>query len=305
MRNIVTSYVNPDTDGVASMCGYAWLYPRWSWEPGIAGAVNCETLAVLSNLGVASPPLIETFRDVERVVLVDTHHLRQLPPGLPVERVVEVVDHHPRGDIHAFANAVVDNQAVGAAATLLMERIIEAGKWPPRVLGRLLIAAVVSNTSEFQAPSTTERDISAYGVFEHRYGFPDSFRAAMRGARAALVAGDTREVLGADIKVFDTPGGAVAMSQIEGPNASTIADRHGFEEDAEKLRVGLGATVLVVNLVDTAIGVSRLWASESNLLTALPGVSPEGRFGWADRLLLRKVDLVPRLVRSVDRDPIP
>src|SRR2546430_15593258 len=61
---------------------------------------------VVRELGLTCP-LGGSLVDAEEVVLVDTHHVRQLPEAFPFDRVVEVIDHHPGGDVATFSKASI------------------------------------------------------------------------------------------------------------------------------------------------------------------------------------------------------
>ncbi|MBV9763368.1 MAG: DHH family phosphoesterase [Acidobacteriaceae bacterium] len=101
---IITSYINPDLDGVSSAIAYHDLKTKMlqSETPIVIGEIDFETKVVLDDIQRPTPRSLDTFIDVESVVLVDTHHRAQLPPAFPWERVIEVIDHHP-DDIEAYA----------------------------------------------------------------------------------------------------------------------------------------------------------------------------------------------------------
>ena len=107
-KNIVISYKNPDTDGVACSIGMAILMTNTDekWEPVILGELGKETQYVLNQANISYPQDIGSFCDVNKIVLVDTHHKSQLPEDFPFEKVVMIIDHHPKGD-DIFPNAEI------------------------------------------------------------------------------------------------------------------------------------------------------------------------------------------------------
>ena len=126
-RGYVFSYVNPDTDGVASAMGYAFLrraFDDADFQPLIWGDINVETGLVLDHFRMSVPARGRDLPPGAELVLVDTHHPAQLASQVNPLRVVEIIDHHPGGSPEAFPNAIIQNEVVGAAATLLTERIV-------------------------------------------------------------------------------------------------------------------------------------------------------------------------------------
>ena len=73
--NIVTSYINPDTDGVACSIAVANMLSAAGeqWLPVISGSMGDETKFVLRNLGISEPKTLSSFADVAQITLVDTH----------------------------------------------------------------------------------------------------------------------------------------------------------------------------------------------------------------------------------------
>lgn len=304
MRRVVTSYVNPDTDGVACALAYAALRARddVGWTAAFVGRLNAETLAALDVLQLPPPPIVESLTDAEEIAIVDTHHLAQVAKaGVRPEIVVEIIDHHTNGDPTAFPRAQIDNQRVGAASTLLIERGLAQLPVP---LLHLLAAGIVSNTLNFEAPSTTLRDRDAFASVVAVEPLPDGLVAAMEEARSQFLCQPSYDVIAQDVKVFETPTGSLVLSQVEAPGAASLVERSDFEGAASALCRDFRTRSCVINLADTQVGASRVWASSAELLRTIPGVAPldqpttEGPVtAWAERLLLRKTDLVPYLVR--------
>src|SRR5260370_17214416 len=150
MRRYVFGYVNPDTDSVCSAIGYAELADylgSGEYVPLAWGGVNKETLLVLSRFGVKVPEDPKRLVGDCEVVLVDTHHPGHLPESLDTKCVVEIIDHHPAGEPSAFPNAKIQNEEVGAAATLVVERFRELDVRPTAPVAGLLPAAIIDRKS--------------------------------------------------------------------------------------------------------------------------------------------------------------
>src|SRR3972149_5302242 len=122
--SFVLAYVNPDTDGVCSSIGYSYLKRLTAGEhflPVIFGSLNSETHFVLNYFEV-EPPLSNPEISMDsKIAIVDTHHVGQLPSSLPLQNVIEILDHHPAGNPAAFPNAMIQNENLGAVATIIAE----------------------------------------------------------------------------------------------------------------------------------------------------------------------------------------
>lgn len=308
---IVTSYVNPDLDGVAC----AIVYARYlTSEPALArfaGTFNTETTNVMSQLGLegaAEASVSETPAGADDVVLVDCHHPLQLPRWVRPPAVSMIVDHHPDGDPAAFPHATIQNESVGAAATLIAEQVLtESGGnqgGSADISGRhcaLLACAIASNTLEFAAPSTTDRDRLAYEKLIA--ATPVDLRlneiiTAMRGWRRELLSGSTAAVVARDVKVVDSPPGRVAVAQLEAAGASEILDRRDLREALTDLRNKQDCDFVVLSLVDTDRGTTTLVVPDEKLRSVLLALAPttvDGDTMLLDYIALRKTHLIPTL----------
>lgn len=302
MVGIATSYVDPDTDGVAGCVALAGLAGSLGF-PGplsavLAGAINGETRELFTFAGVALPPTTPP-ESYHGIALVDTHHPRQLPAWVRPERVWTVIDHHPGGDPAAFPHARIDNQHVGAACTLIAERYAASGAVLRVADAVLLQGGILSNTLEFAAPSTTGRDQAAFNRLDAVTGCGDELGALLHAARARFVQGPTESIIAADVKTFNHRGLRLGMSQLEAPGAAAIVERVDFWPAYRTVRSAKGLDVLIVNLADLAASASVLAVSDPAWQTRLArryDISFDDGVGWTDEVFLRKTHLLPMLI---------
>lgn len=304
----VTSYINPDLDGVACALVYATYLDTGSIQPLFAGTLSAEPAGVLEwlNLSKSISWIAQPGADCTDIVLVDCHHPAQLPHIENLEVVSLIIDHHPDGDPGAFPNATIQNEVVGAAATLITERII-AGPGIQTLSAShtaLLASAIASNTLDFSAPSTTDRDHTAYMALA-RVAEPSislqELRKEMRNWRNSFLVLSTAEVLTKDCKLIDTPYGRVAVSQVEGDNASTIADRPDIIEKLMELASPHEITASLLNLVDTATNTTTLVTSDPRIRQALLQLEPDVINHVTLKLpfiALRKTHVIPAIMQS-------
>ena len=298
---IVTSYKNPDLDGVASMIAladYLATTLKVAVSPIVFGVLDLETIYVLDLLGIGHPRIVSECPHTDTVYLVDTHHLRQIKGTVAPESVVQIYDHHPSGDPDAFPYARIVNEQVGAVATIIAE-LFRSGSVP--VEGKicaLLYAGIVSNTLNFTAPTTTGRDLEITQWLYNQSMIPESLAAEMFAARSNYSGKTTDELLARDYKEFGFSGISVGISQIEGVNVKDILFRPELGEEIARLRSKEGANHCFLSLVDISEKKTYLVSDQQEtrqILSEAIGATFSNQFAEIGRILLRKSDLIPLL----------
>jgi manganese-dependent inorganic pyrophosphatase len=296
---VVCSYINPDLDGVAcSIAAEILEHPKWS--ACVLGALDAETSLVLHDLGFTFPPSVNGWDAVDEIWLVDTHHASQLPPDLPESRVTRITDHHSGGNPSRYANADIQNENVGAAATLVAERFLDSNVTIPVDVAMLLQAAIVSNSLNFRAPATSPRDRNAYANLRNIKPLPDTMFDRMQEARRATLHGETRSILRADTKRFETDYGSVIVSQLEAAGALELLGRMDLKASLEELAEAADCASAILNVVDTALGCSAVLATDSRIANRVSEGLHQSQDGdgviRTERLLQRKSDIVPHIM---------
>src|SRR5688572_33484103 len=95
---LAVSYPNPDADGTITALAYAAVFTNQhvgGCRAGYLGTLNDETKAILQFCDLEAPELLLEIPKNCELVLVDTHHLAQLPPDFPASNVRLIIDHHP------------------------------------------------------------------------------------------------------------------------------------------------------------------------------------------------------------------
>lgn len=299
MESIILPYVNPDLDGVACSIALADFDPMWT--PRMLGRIDEETQVVLDTLDISEPKSITDWKAVQRIWLVDTHHPKQLPADLPDHLVVRITDHHPGGEPERYPNAEIQNDSVGAAATLVTERFETARVGMIATTAVLLQAAIVSNTLDFRAPATSSRDRVAFERLKSVTPAPEDLFSRMRDARRAILRFDTARIVQADKKSFETSYGTVVVSQIESPGALELLTRPDLITALDEMTAAAGAASAIFNIVDTEAFASALITTDPNVAQALSlalreSVDDKGVIRIS-RVLQRKTDIVPVIVR--------
>jgi len=297
----VFSYVNPDTDGVCSSIAYAFLARatgRDEYVPVVFGNLNKETKFVLRHFGVPAPTVITVVPLDSAIAIVDTHHKNQLPADTHFANVVEVIDHHPAGNIELFPNARIQNERVGAVATLIAERIKNVSAGPSVEIYGILAAAIISNTLNFGAPSTTDRDHGAFNWLHNYVNIGPEFIRGMFEARSNIGEMTTEEVLLSDYKEFVLGNVRVGISQLETLSLSNFLARGDLFTSIDGVRRSKALDHFIFNGVDIENHTSMIVVVEAKtqrVLEVALGAKFDDKCTSFERILLRKTDIVPQL----------
>jgi manganese-dependent inorganic pyrophosphatase len=295
----VFSYVNPDTDGVACSLAYAALRTQEKkpvFLPLIWGSLNAETKLVLDNFNIAPPSACDELDPTASVVLVDTHHPQQLSPKVNLLQVVEIIDHHPAGQPEAFPNARIQNEAVGAAATLVTERFMRLATRPQAETAGVLAAAIVSNTYNMASPSTTARDHAALAWLKRHTSFDPTLPEKMLASLSSTQGMTTPELLRENYKTFRIGVRMIGIVQVETALPFDVLNRVDLLPVLSALRGEEEVSVILLSVVDLATGTTKLVVPDQateELVEAALGFHFEGSQAAVPRLLMRKTDLVP------------
>ncbi len=158
---LVTSYQNPDLDGTACAVGYAEYLQKEGLQAiaAIFGTLHRETEFVLQSGSFEGPAHAEEM-SIENmdVILVDASDATGIAKNIKLSQVTEVIDHRKVHHADDFKNAQIQIELVGSAATLIAEKFHSNNTSISGRSALLLYAAIVSNTINFQATVTTERD---------------------------------------------------------------------------------------------------------------------------------------------------
>ena len=299
MTSIVLPYTNPDLDGVACALALASLKSK-CWSAYICGTVNIETNAVLTSIGLQVPPVLDNWDNIESIWLVDTHHPKQLPSDLPRHLVTQITDHHTGGTPDYFPNACIENELVGAAATLVTERYFRTTDIVPEPIAWLLQAAIISNTLNFNAPSTSPRDHGMFTALKNISPVSKKVKDAMKQAKASELNYPTTDIIESDLKRFSTKQGDVIISQIEAASALDLLERPDVDACLDKLveKHGVSSAVLILVDLDRCGSAIKCTSRENarKLSRALEQrIDGNGVIRLA-RLVQRKSDVVPKLL---------
>lgn len=293
---VVTSYPNPDLDGVACALAYADLLTRTGTEAQavFVGTPDKEARAALEYWKLM-PTFDQAVVDTARaVVLVDAASIRDFWDGFNPTKVVELIDHRQLHEAESFPHAQRQIELVGAAATLVAERFQAAGQEPEQAHAGLLAGAIVSGTVNLRTSNTTARDRAMLTWAAQRAGIGEEYYTLLRRARSHYAPGELYDSLVADAAIRRSPSGDISILQIEAEGAEGImrARKEEVRRALAAVRAEMKPDYAFVNFVDLGTGTCAVFADHSKeraLLARRLGVAFDAEgFERLPTLLLRK-----------------
>ena len=162
--NILTTHLEADFDGLASMVAARKLYP--DAQLVLPGGAQSRERAYLANHPIPLTPLTElSLSQITRIIMVDADHQDRLGA---LEKVIEnqsvslhIWDHHPMEPSNPLAKRaeLLKLEPVGATITLLVEALqARSLTWTPEE-ATLFAIALYEETGHFTYLHTTPRDL--------------------------------------------------------------------------------------------------------------------------------------------------
>lgn len=292
MEILVTAKVNPDLDGSACALAYSFLLTvkGQKAEGVLFGQLQSETLFFVEKFGAVIP--VQNDRgtgDWQQIVLVDASSMTGMPKFVTNEKVIEVIDHRETFDESEFPNAEVQNELVGAAATLVWERVIKAGINLPKELALLIYGAIFHNSLNLLASNTTERDVKAIKELETTYGFGRDIIAKMFRYCTDSTFRNLEQAIRIDMKEYLGIGwGQLILAEI---HKELSAQEEVIETTLSAHSRLNGLSFSFLNVVDVTTNESVLFCSDPNgqeLISKALGVRFTRNIARRTPALLRK-----------------
>lgn len=259
-----------------------------------------EWKVAFSNAYAASPD--DTF------TLVDTSSPQFIDNFVELERVDEVIDHHPGYEEYwqDLIGKNADIELVGAACTQVYERWEKAGMLHEisKESAGLLMGGILDNTLNFGAKITTARDRKAYDELAKRAGLPEDWPTQYFGEIQKTISADPVRAVKNDTKQVDEFVSRISpltVGQLAVWDArSLLADY----QDALITSFDADTSEWFVNIISISEGKSYLICANPKLQTwvaELLGVQFEGDLAIADRMWLRK-EMVKRDITRANKN---
>lgn len=151
----------------------------------------------------------------KKFVLLDHNEKSQSVDYLEFGEVLEIVDHHRIGDIETLNPINFRNQSLGSTCTIIALLYKEHNMVPSKQIAGLLCCAIISDTMNFNSPTTTDIDHKIADELAEIAGINlNSLAQEMFEAVATLRWKSFGEILYNDFKEYSIEGNRIGIGQI-------------------------------------------------------------------------------------------
>jgi manganese-dependent inorganic pyrophosphatase len=287
---IVLGHQNPDCDSLCSAIALACLFRKLGKDatPVLQGEANPEAMYLLDQASYQAPEIRESVAG-EEIFLVDFSDWGQGPADMKEAKILGIVDHHKLGDITTTEPLECWIWPVGCSATIVYNMNQFHGQTIDADIAKLMMGAIISDTVNFQGPTTTEMDKVAVKALAEIAGVVDvaAFAHDQFEAKSDITHVPASELILRDQKVFEMAGDKLAIAQLELTSldvALSKKDEMLIEMGQLQAEKGYHSTIVLltdINKLDTtaliisedAVKVaSALNSSVADQVFELPGV---------------------------------
>ena len=304
MAVFVFGHKNPDSDTVCSAIALADLKSKLGVEctPVAQGEINPETAFILNKFGVDAPAVKTTFAG-EKVFLVDTSDLAQLPDDIAQAEVLGVVDHHKLGDLTTSNPLECWIWPVGCTGTVLKAMYDYFGIEIPKAIAGIMLCAILSDTVIFKSATCTDQDKAAAEALAKIAGESDLLALGMEmfKVKSAVEGTPARELVLRDYKDFDMSGNKVGIGQLEVVDLSILdACKADLAADIAKLKEEKGNHSVFLLLTDIMKEGSEMLivSDDESVVEKAFGATPADGKVWLDGVMSRKKQVVPNFEKA-------
>ena len=310
----VIGHRSPDSDTVCTAIAYARFLNMLGYEaqPRINDKVNNETAFILKEAGVEVP---EELIDASglNIFLVDHSEYAQATEGMVDAHIVGVIDHHGVGTLQTGNQVVYEAKPIGATATIVWLDYLNYGLEIDKTTAHLLLGAVLSDTSNLSASTTTEADAAAVKELSVLAGVEnvDEFYNKMHAEKISYKGMSNEEILFSDYKEYEAFGTKYGIGLVDSLNEESskmLAEKmkEALKENFNKKDVDLMYASVGIRedgkKIDYIIPANEL--SESILKNAFPDYDEYDGTSYIFRSGLgRKTKFVPGLNEYLGAHP--
>lgn len=251
---LITSYVNPDLDGVAGAIAYGEFLRKIGKNAvvGIIGEPHDEAKYILNRFGLEYPPMILNADNFDEVILVDASDLNGFEGKISAEKVIEIIDHRKVHEADKFPKAKAQIEFVGAATTLVVEKFMHNHVDISKESAILTCGAIISNILNFKGSVTTDRDRVAAEWLNKVVKLPDDFWKDLFIAKSDLSGDKLIERIEGDFAWFIVGDKKVGIAQIEMIGAKKLVNERGSEitQALEKIKREMNLDFIFQNTIE-------------------------------------------------------
>jgi len=298
---LVTAYKNPDLDGIACTYGYAEFLKKTGFEaiPVVFGIPHREANFVLGKLKEVEIINGDTFvHSVDKIILVDASDLTGISKQIDSKKVVEIIDHRKVNEASKFTNAKIQIELVGAAATLVAEKFYKNKVAISKESALLLYSAIISNTINFKAGVTTDRDHKMAKWLNEQYTVPKDHIHKMFLNKSEFTK-SLDDILVEDLAIYEINAKHLGISQLEIVNVNKFVNLNikAIKGLLEKIKENKSLDYIFLTCVDIEKGFNKIVLVDHKteaLVSKVLQIRFNEGIGETDSIFMRK-EIVPRI----------
>jgi len=216
-RIIVTGYSSPDLDATACAIAYTEFLQKKGTNAVVAlfGIPHREAQFVFKTFHINPPVNAERILTKEdKIILVDSSDLRGISNKINPRQVIELIDHRKINEADRFPHAKAHIEFVGSCATLIAEKFFNENREISNTSAALLYSAIISNTVNFQANVTTDRDRKMCDWLKQYFVLPKNYIYDMFAAKSSFNK-PLNDVFTDDFATYTFNGKHIGIAQLE------------------------------------------------------------------------------------------
>jgi len=301
MKTLITAYENPDLDGTA--CAYAYaeflIKNGRNVVAGIYGKIHREAQFVFDKFNIE--PIAdadELIDEADSIIIVDASDIRGLSDKINPEKVIEIIDHRKVNEADKFPNAKVQIELVGSAGTLIAEKFYVSDTAISKESAALLYSAIVSNTINFKANVTTDRDHKMSDWLQSQFELPGNYIHEMFKFKSTFTQ-PLSEIIEGDFSTPEFRGIKVGIAQLEIVNAEEFVNENFLELKSimNGLKIDRDLEYVFLTCIDIEIGRNYFLANNKNtqdVLESVLNIKFETEIAQREGIIMRK-EITPLL----------
>ena len=303
MRKIVTTYINPDMDGLSIMYAYTEYLRKTGNNANyyFEGSLKKEAEIILDYFNIKLDNIVD-IADTDEIIIVDTNSLRELSTRIKKDKIIEIIDHHKQEDwLNGANNINVHIELIGAAATLVAEMFKNNNIDISREAAILLYYGIISNTMNLKIKLTSAKDIEMANWLQSR--IPEITEDVTNEIfeKKSMIGDNLREEMEVEFK-DQFMNISWSMGQLEIANVDIFLQQ--YEQQIRNIlnQVAKEKDVeyMSVNCMDVINGYSVIIANDekvAKLITDATGIKFENLKARVNELLSRKE--IVKIIREI------
>ncbi|MBQ9181556.1 MAG: DHH family phosphoesterase [Bacilli bacterium] len=302
MTRVVTSYINPDLDGIACMYAYSEFLNKTGIKSSYCIIGNAkEEVNIVCDIFNIKLNSKKTIDEEDEIVIVDNHDLNNFK-NHDTNKIVEIIDHHTVYNGVTFPSHIkVQIDIIGAAATIVTERFIKENIDISKEAAILLYYGIISNSINLKSSVTDTRDINACKWLESKYSeitkskikeiFIKKSQIEDSNLRKVMEIEHTINLLGKNINI-----GVLEIANVEEFIKSRTKQ---IDSILNEVKNNYNTDIIFINCIDILNGYNIILCNDKNtekFLNEFFKFNVQNGIYKTDKIILRK-ELIRKLIK--------